>query len=155
MKKPVIAGIVSALSANIIITILEKLVYARTDLKQFAANQLNSEMIPPQLLMQKMSIWMIAALTAGITLSLFKLSERKHKYVFFVVVMFMLTAAYTSLFIMPHPSWIKAALPALFIVPMYLGGQWRFFLRQVPQRHPFPSGNTETFNETPHTVQPV
>jgi hypothetical protein len=127
MKKALRTAFMGATAATITITVLEKLLYRQQDLEtlsQLLYSEGRSDInhaYPPALLFSKMIAWMSAALVAGIVIAYCKTENKR--YVYMTVALFLMMGACINLAIVPHPSWLWAAVPALFVVPMLAGSR--------------------------------
>lgn len=120
------AAVCSVVSGNLLITYLEKTLNSAQSLETLRDVLLTAEnraaaaaAYPPELLANKMIAWMAGAFVAGLVLS--AIVKQKNKWVHAIVILFYFSAAYLNIAIVPHPSWVAAAIPAVFIVP-FLGG---------------------------------
>ncbi len=126
MVRLFLAAVCSVVSGNLLITYLEKTLNSAQSLDTLRDVLLTAEnraaaaaAYPQDLLANKLVAWMAGAFLAGLVLS--SILKQKNKWVHAIVVLFYLTAAYVNIVIVPHPAWVAAAIPAVFIVP-FLGG---------------------------------
>jgi hypothetical protein len=136
MKRSFLAGILAVAAGNTIITGMEKLLYSREQLEVLEQLLLNggsraaiASQYPPELLNQKMFIWMVAAFVAGLVAFFAKPEHRTRVYA--GIVLFMLLAAGINIYIVPHPAWLTAVLPALFVLPVYASAHIPGLLRLI------------------------
>jgi hypothetical protein len=128
MFRSFLTGMLAVVTGNVMITVLEKLVYSQKNLDtlhdlllQGSSRVSIGELYPPEILSQKMFIWAVAAFAAGLVVTLVKAAHKKKIYA--GVTLFFILAAAVNLYIVPHPAWLTAAVPALFVMPMYAASQ--------------------------------
>jgi hypothetical protein len=126
MNRFITAAFCSVLSGNLLITLIEKALNSRRSLEELRDIIIYSEnraaaaaAYPADLLTNKMIAWVAGAFVAGLVLSV--MLKNRNKWVQAIVVLFYLSAAFINIAIVPHPSWIAATIPAIFIVP-FMGG---------------------------------
>ena len=126
MKRHLTAAFCSVLAGNLIITLIEKTLNSGQSLDQlreilvYADNRAAAAAAyPADLLLNKIIAWAAGAFIAGLVLN--AMLKKRNKFVQGVVVLFYLSAAFINIAIIPHPSWVAATIPAIFIVP-FLGG---------------------------------
>jgi hypothetical protein len=147
MAKLLKAAFCSVVSGNLLITLVEKTLNSGKDIERLREVVYASESriaaaaaYPADLLMNKLIAWMAGAFVAGLVLRL--VSGQRNKWIQAIVILFYLTAAYANIFIVPHPSWMVAAIPAIFIVPFMGGLECARFFESLPEYVFFKRGNS-------------
>jgi hypothetical protein len=137
----------SMVSGNLLITLVEKITNSGKDIQRlreviyYSENRMAAAAAyPADLLMNKLIAWVIGAFAAGLVLRL--VLGQRNKWMQAFVILFYLTGAYTNIFIVPHPLWMVAAIPAIFIVPFIGGLECVKFFQLLPEHIFFKRGNS-------------